>query len=264
VQIFTPLHAANPGPMTGGGNWTYFVPGTLPTLVDAGVGRAGHLDAIAGVAGAGLAQVLVTHAHGDHADGVAAIAARWPAARFAKKPWPDRDPRYGVPWEPLADGARVGAGDLELEVLHTPGHAPDHLAFWHGASRTLLSGDLLVLGTTVVIPASAGGSLVDYLRSLRRVLALRPARVLPAHGPPIEDPEALVHQYLEHRRHREQQILSALETAPCTLEDLVGRIYPRLPEAIVPMARETVLAHLQKLDHDGLASAGEGRWSVVD
>ena len=45
-------------------------------------------------------------------------------------------------------------------VMHTPGHAPDHLTLWHADSRTLFVGDMLVQGSTVVIPASHGGSLV--------------------------------------------------------------------------------------------------------
>lgn len=249
--------------MTGSGNWTYLLPGATPALIDAGPGTDTHLAALAAAAGPTLASVLVTHGHADHAGGAAAIAQRWPGARFAKLPWPDRDAQFDVPWAPLADGARVEAGDVELEVLHTPGHTPDHVAFWHAATGTLFGGDLLVLGTTVFISSASGGRLVDYLHSLRRILALRPRRVLPAHGPVIEDPEALIAHYLEHRHQREHQVLTALEGTPRTIDELVDRIYPGLLDAIVPMARETILAHLQKLDHEGLARVEDGRWSVV-
>lgn len=258
-----PIHAGNPGPLTGAGNWTYLLPGATPTLVDAGVGAPAHIEEVARLAGDTLAQVLVTHAHGDHASGAPALAARWPRARLAKMPWPGRDARHEVSWQPLADGAVVPAGDIRLDVLHTPGHAPDHLAFWHAESRTLFAGDLLILGTTVFIPASSGGSLVDYLHSLRRVLALDPRRVLPAHGPAIEDPRSLLTGYLEHRHQRERQVLTALESQSRTIAEIVAQIYPGLGRAVVPMAEETVLAHLQKLDHDGLASREGDRWSVV-
>lgn len=258
-----PIHAGNPGPMTGSGNWTYLVPGAVPTLVDAGVGAAAHVEEVARRSGDRLAQVIVTHAHGDHARGAPALAARWPGARFVKWPWPERDARYAVAWEPLADGERVAAGDAELEVVHTPGHAPDHIALWHAASGTLLAGDLVVPGSTVVIPASTGGSLADYLRSLRRVLALRPARILPAHGPPVDDPAELIAAYLDHRHHREQQVVAALEGGAKTVEDLVARIYRGLDPAVLPMARETVLAHLEKLVHDGLAAREGDRWRIV-
>ena len=197
--------------MTGSGNWTYLLPGSSPVLIDAGTGRAGHLDALFAQAPDGPAVVLVTHGHPDHASGAPAIAARAPRARFAKFPWPDRDALVAVSWTALADGERLDTGAGPLEVVHTPGHSPDHVVFWHTPSRTAFVGDLLVQGSTVVIPASHGGSLTQYLASLERVAGLRPARALPAHGPVIDDPLGLIAHYVAHRLHREQQILEALD-----------------------------------------------------
>ena len=169
---------------------------------------------------------------------------------MSKFPWPERDSTYRVAWQPLTDGDRIDAGDTELEVIHTPGHAPDHVAVWDAASRTLFTGDLVVFGSTVVIPASAGGDLLDYLQSLRRVLALAPARLLPAHGPAIDDPPALINQYLEHRQQRELQVLAALDEGRHTIDAMVEQIYRGLLPALVPMARESVLAHLMKLERE--------------
>lgn len=257
------LHAANPGPLTGSGNWTYLIAGDEPVLIDAGVGHAAHLDALEAAAPGGPARVLVTHAHGDHASGAAAILDRWPSARFAKRPWPGRDPALAAGWHPLDDGARVPTGEGDLEVLHTPGHAPDHLAFWHASSGTVFAGDLLVLGSTVFIPASSGGSLVEYLRSLRRLLALNPRRALPAHGPAIDDPQALIRHYLDHRHQREVQVLTALESGRATLPAIASRLYANLTPALLPMAQESVLAHLLKLAQDGLARQDGDRWAIV-
>ena len=67
-------------------------PATEPVLIDAGVGQPSHLEALTGAMPAGPSHVVVTHAHSDHASGAPAIAARWPSARFAKYPWPDRRP----------------------------------------------------------------------------------------------------------------------------------------------------------------------------
>lgn len=242
------LHAANPGPMTGGGNWTYLIGGERPLLIDAGVGNQVHLDAIAAAAPRGPAQVLVTHAHSDHVTGAPAIHERWPSAQLSKFPWQARDP--GLPWQWLDDGAIVPTDEGDLTVLHTPGHSPDHLTLWHEGSRTLFVGDMLVQGSTVVIPASHGGSLVDYLKSLDRMLQLNPARALPAHGPAIEDPAALIHRYIEHRRSREEQVLSLLAARPSTVEGLAASIYPSLAPELIGMARESVLAHLHKLEHE--------------
>ncbi len=254
-----PLHADNPGHMTGGGNWTYLIDGAAPVLIDAGVGQPRHLDALFAAAPHGPALVLVTHAHPDHASGAPAIAARAPRARFAKVPWPGRDEAIGVAWEALADGQEVDSPAGPLQVVHTPGHAPDHVALWHAASRTVFTGDLLVVGSTVVIPASHGGSLAAYLASLARVAALGPLRALPAHGPPIDDPEALIAHYVVHRRQREQQVLEALAAGGSTIDDIAARIYRGLDPALVPQARDSVLAHLLKLEDEGAAVRdGEG------
>ena len=258
-MVPTLLHAGNPGPFTGDGNWTYLIPGDRPVLIDAGVGSPPHLEAIAAASPSGLADIVVTHAHSDHAAGAPALLARWPSARLWKKPWPERD---GVPpWRPLAEGDTVATGAGPLAVLHTPGHSPDHIALWHADSRTLFVGDLLVLGSTVFIPASDGGSLAAYLASLERLRQLSPLRAWPAHGPVIEHPVALIEEYLAHRRQREEQVLDALAAGADTVETITARIYPDLKPALVPMARESVLAHLVKLQGEGRAQQHGVRWS---
>jgi glyoxylase-like metal-dependent hydrolase (beta-lactamase superfamily II) len=250
--------------MTGAGNVTWLIPGRMPVLIDAGTGDARHLDALEiALGGARLSRVLVTHAHSDHAAGAPLIAARMPHVSFAKLPWPERDLKYAVPWQPLSDNEVIEAGDTTLRAIHTPGHAPDHLCFWHGDSRTLFCGDLAVKGTTVVIPASYGGDLGAYLSSLERAIALAPARLLPAHGPIIEDPEVLLRQYIVHRQDRERQIVHALMAGGTTPDAIVARVYPGLKEQLVPMARESVTAHLLKLEREGRARRNEsGGWSL--
>lgn len=258
------LHAGNPGPMTGSGNATYFLPGRHPLLIDAGVGTASHLDALAAARADGPGHVVVTHAHSDHIGGSAAVAARWPATRFSKYPWPGRDERYSATtWQALADGDVLAAGDDELAVIHTPGHAPDHIALWHDGSSTAFTGDLVAAGASVVIPAKGGGSLRAYLASLERIRALRPARLLPAHGPVIDDPEAALSGYLEHRRQRERQVVDALGDGITTVAAMVDRIYTELNPALVPMAHESVLAHLIKLEDDGVAARVDDAWQLA-
>ena len=252
------LHAANPGPMTGDGNWTYLIGREHPLLIDAGVGMASHLDAVEAAAPGGPAHVLVTHAHSDHITGATTMHARWPAAVFSKHPWPARDP--ALPWQWLGDGAIVSTDEGDLTALHTPGHSPDHLTLWHADSRTLFVGDMLVLGSTVVIPASHGGSLTAYLQSLERLLHLNPARALPAHGPVIEDPAVLINRYLAHRAHREAQVLAALSKHPSTVDSLTATIYPALSPDLIGMARESVLAHLQKLQDERRAVRDGDHW----
>ena len=249
-----PLHAFNPGPYTGDGNWTWLIRGRVTTLIDAGTGESRHLEAIEeALDGAALSHVIVTHGHTDHASGVTALAARFPGVRFLKMPWPERDGRWPAPWEPLHDGSVVPAGDDTLTAIHTPGHAPDHLCLWHAESQTMFCGDLAQKGTTIYIPPNLQGDLLAYLTSLERVLALRPAQLLPAHGPVIDDPDRVLRGYIEHRREREEQILEQLRGGESSPDVMVIRMYRGLKDTLVPMARESVLAHLLKLEHEGRA-----------
>ena len=229
------MFAGNPGPLTGSGNNTWLIDGEQPTLVDAGVGAESHIAAIAGALdGRPLTRVLVTHGHTDHVSGLPALRGKWPAIEVGQ--WPE-----------LADGAAVRAGDVTLKIIHTPGHAPDHLCFWDESRRELYAGDMVVKGTTVMIPAGRGGNLRDYLASLERLAALEPSRIFPGHGPVIEDPVALIREYIEHRRMRDAQVQACLDAGIVDVDAIVSRIYPDLAVQLRPAARLTVEAHLEKL-----------------
>lgn len=255
--------------MTGDGNWTWLLPGRVPTLIDAGTGDPGHVDALRlALGGSPLQQVLVTHAHGDHASGAPTLAALDARVRFRKMPWPERDARWPARWSPIADGESIAAGDTSLVAIHTPGHAPDHLCFWHEESRSVFGGDLVQRGTSVYIPVSSGGDLVAYLASLARVEALEPSRIFPAHGPVIETPGDLIRKYVAQRLEREVLVLEALDAGPLSPEAIVSQIYRFLPDQMRPIARESILAHLIKLEAEGRVRRdvdGEvTRWHRID
>jgi len=243
--------AGNPSPWTGpDGNNTYLLTGAVPALIDAGVGDAAHLRSLeAALEGQPLGTILVTHSHPDHVNGVPALRERWPDAVVRNAP-PDR----------CVDGEEIAAGNGVLRALHTPGHAPDHFCFADEQGGDIYCGDLARRGGTIVIPASAGGSLSEYLGSLRRIRDLGPRRLLPGHGPIIEDPAGLIDEYLRHRAEREAQILDALQRGDRTVEAIASRVYGAVHPAIVRAAHDTVLAHLIKLRDDERASDASGVW----
>ena len=68
-----------------------------------------------------------------------------------------------------------------------------------------------------------------YMLSLRRVLALAPEVIYPAHGPVVRDPASHVAMYIAHRNAREQQILATVKEAgpsSVTIGDIVSSVYP--------------------------------------
>jgi len=85
------------------------------------------------------------------------------------------------------------------------------------------------------------------------VRELGPRRLLPGHGPIVDDPAALIDEYIAHRQQREQQILQAILEGARTVDDIVRRVYPALPASLSSAAADSVRAHLAKLRDEGRA-----------
>ena len=229
------LDARNPSEWTGPtGNNTYLFAGRPSVLIDAGVGHPDHVDAIArALEGAALDLVLLTHGHFYHVAGVPALQARWP----------DVTVRGGT-GVPISDGEVFETASRRMVAVHTPGHAPDHCCFLDTSTREVYCGDLARLGGTIVIPASTGGNLRQYLASLAKIRALDAPRLWPAHGAVIDDPQSLIDQYVAHRQLRDRQVRAVLAQGLETPDQIVARLYPGLSAALRAAARESVLAHL--------------------
>jgi glyoxylase-like metal-dependent hydrolase (beta-lactamase superfamily II) len=233
--------APNPCLMTGPGTNTYLVGTGDLVVVDPGPDIPEHLDRIASLGDGRITAVIVTHTHLDHSPGAPGLASRTGA------PLVGFDARDGFsPDIAAADGDVIGP----LRAVHTPGHASNHLCWLLDEDGVLLSGDHIMDGSTVVI-APPDGDMAAYLSSLHRVLELHARAIAPGHGRLITDPDARVTGYLAHRLERERQVIDALDR-PSTVDELVARIYVGVPEALLPVARYSVWAHLRKL----LASGG--------
>jgi glyoxylase-like metal-dependent hydrolase (beta-lactamase superfamily II) len=112
-------------------------------------------------------------------------------------------------------------------------------------------------GSTTVIPPD-DGDLADYLASLRRVLELDVQRIYPAHGPVLEPARPVIEGYIAHRMEREAQILAAVGAGAESVADIVARVYREVSPALHPVARLSVLSHLQKLEREGRVARQPG------
>lgn len=243
----------NPGIFTGPGTNTYLVgTGRRRILLDTGSGADAYPDVLArALTQAGcdaIQEIVLTHGHPDHLGGVEQVQARFGPLRVSKLPGADDPASLGA--LPLSEGSVVRTEGATLRAVHTPGHAPDHLCFVLEEEQALFSGDnVLGVGTTVI--PSHGGDLLDYMRSLGRMLALAPRRIYPAHGPVIADGGKKIREYVAHRDAREAQILTALAQGDAPIATLVARVYTDVPQVLHAAAAHSVAAHLGKLEREG-------------
>jgi len=244
----------NPGLMTGPGTNTYLVGRRDPILIDTGAGVPDYVPLLDRyLQERGFTQpsrVLLTHRHRDHLGGVEQLRARFRGLRVAKMR--HKDAGLPEPIDDLRDGETVHGDGVTLRAVYTPGHASDHLCYYLVEERALFTGDVILGGSTTVIPAD-DGDLLDYLASLRRLLSLDVGRIYPAHGPVIEDGPGKIREYLEHRMLRERQILEALADRIETIPEIVKRIYVDVAPALHPVAALSVESHLRKLAREGRA-----------
>jgi glyoxylase-like metal-dependent hydrolase (beta-lactamase superfamily II) len=215
------------------------------------------------LADVGLALVLLTHHHGDHVGGAAALAARFGAPIAAHANTAKRLPELAIT-QLLADGERITGSAGDLECVFTPGHADGHLCF--SRAGFTIAGDMVAgLGTILIDPSE--GDMTLYLRSLEHLLARPQTVLLPAHGPALPDGHAKLREYIAHRLMREAKVAAALGaagTGDAPVGELVARAYDDTPRVLWPLAERSLVAHLHKLAVDGRArEVAPGRWSAT-
>ena len=262
------LLAPNPSPMTLDGTRTFIVGRERPVVVDPGPADAVHLDAIlAALGGRRPVAIVLTHAHGDHADAARPLAVRTGAPVWMAPGGFARVDGTVTRW--VEHGERVQTDAGTLTVVATPGHAPEHVCLlWTGGpaehERALLAGDMFMGGGDTTLVAPPEGDLTDYLASLDRLEALRPSVIHPAHGPPIPDGMEAIRRYRAHRAERIEQVVRALRQGTAAPAELVGRVYgPELHPELRGAAEGSLRAILAHLAATGRVRADGDRHHLV-
>ena len=264
------ITAPNPGVMTGPGTNSYLVgdPDSGYIAIDPGPADEEHLQRIWRAAGGQIRQIVCTHSHPDHSPGAKPLQAMCaepppvlglashPTARAASAFTPDRELADG---ETLVLSGRAGQkGTHTLRVVHTPGHAANHLCLVLEEDGLLFSGDHILNGSTTMIDPP-DGNMGDYIDSLDKLTAACEAGdirfILPAHGYVLGFATQAIAQLKAHRLKREAKVVAAMRARPDGgPEDWVPLAYDDVPPRMWPLAQRSLIAHVQRIEALGLAN----------
>ncbi len=270
LQNVQRLTAPNPGVMTGPGTNSYLVgdPNTGYIAIDPGPADDEHLQRIWRAAGGQIKAIVCTHSHPDHSPGAAPLQAlcthKPPILGLASKPTARANSRF-TPERELADGEKLvlqGIGvDGEithtLRVVHTPGHAANHLCLVLEEDGLLFSGDHVLNGSTTVIDPP-DGHMGDYLDSLDKLAAACEAGgiefILPAHGHVLGFAHQAITHLKAHRLKREAKIAAAMQALPQgSLQEWVEKAYDDVPPRLWPVAARSLQAHVDHIREQALS-----------
>jgi glyoxylase-like metal-dependent hydrolase (beta-lactamase superfamily II) len=246
--------AGNPGLMTYHGTNTYLIETEAGVVVlDPGPDDEAHLAAVGAAAG-GAAAILLSHGHYDHCQGAGRLAAALGAPVYGHACF---DSRSAAIDRPLADGDTVAG----LAVLHTPGHARDHLCFAR-PDGVVFSGDQVMAWSSSVVPYPSG-DMRAFIASLERLRDRGDPLMLPGHGPALPDPAPFIDQLIRFRERREREIVELLARGPTSVDALTAALYAKRGPQLFLAAKNNVQAHLAKLEAEGVVIGRGDVWSVA-
>jgi glyoxylase-like metal-dependent hydrolase (beta-lactamase superfamily II) len=194
--------------------------------------------------------IAVTHGHPDHAPGATLLATATGAPVYAH-------PASAVVHDRTFElEGELRVGDRVLRVIDAPGHTFDHVVFYLNEARALFTGDV-ILGEGTVVIAPPGGAMRPYQATLQRLAdEFAGARTIyGGHGPIVTDAQAKIHEYIEHRRMRERELLDQLAAGPKIIPELVLAIYGDTRSVLWPAMARQLLAYLLALQSEGRVRA---------
>ncbi|XP_077990449.1 endoribonuclease LACTB2-like isoform X2 [Glandiceps talaboti] len=219
-----------------------------------------------------IQEIICTHWHHDHVGGIAGICSQVqsdPIPKVSKLPrnpvatenMIDCDLKYNY----MKDGETIQTEGATLKVVYTPGHTDDHMILALEEEDVIFTGDCVLGEGTAVFE-----DLYDYMKSLQRIIEMKPSILYPGHGPVVDNAVPKLQYYVDHRNLREKQIMETLEKhkdISMTAMELVKIIYIETPEHLHHAACGNVMHHLSKLEKEGkvvkLEEGEECKWQYT-
>ncbi|WP_457090912.1 MBL fold metallo-hydrolase [Microvirga sp. P5_D2] len=247
--------AANASLMTYHGTNTYLLEKDDGFIVlDPGPDDESHVNAILTATLGKVSAIVLSHTHSDHYGAMNSLRQRTGAPTYGFHL--SEKPAFS-PDVPLRDGDHV----LGMTAIHTPGHASDHLCFALPDGIVFTADHVMSWSSSIVSPPT--GDMAAYVASLHRMLSRDDRLYLPGHGPPLPDPKSYVEDLIAYRVKRENAILRALGDGPFSTWDLVDRLYSKTHPWLRQAAERNVVAHLLKLQGEGLVREDGEQWRAA-
>lgn len=240
-------------------------------LIDCGDGQPGYvpllIESLKSInPEAYISDILISHCHKDHWGGLDDIMSselnKQQSQSINVHKFPlleentlfkhlDSFPQQVEVKELVDDQVFVVDKDVHIRVVHTPGHAKDHCAFYFEEEDTVFTADCILGHGSVAFE-----DLTEYIYGLRRIQDLKPSKLYPGHGDVVNNGIEKVEQYLSIRMAKENQILEIMRKdksktwTPIEIVDEMNSASKGYNEQLMAVVVRTIGLHLIKLYFD--------------